>query len=61
MTGPVNCGGPSGGRGMSKGLLGFVVMGRVLGNAGSRDAMAFKHWLLSCGASRVVGVGVVGF
>jgi len=61
MMGPVSCGGPLGGWGMLKGLLGFVIMGQVLGNAGCRDAMSFKHLLLSCGASSVVGIGVVGF
>jgi len=60
MPGPVDCEGPSGGRGMSKGLLRFVVTGPVLGNAGSGNVM-FRHSLLSCGASSVIGVGVIGF
>jgi len=60
MTGPVSCGSPSGGRGMSKGLLGWVVVDRVLGNSGSRDSVAFRYLLLSCRAGGVVGFGFDG-
>jgi len=52
---PANCLGSSGGRGMSKGLLGWVVVGRVLGKAVSRDAVVFKY----CSRGVVVGVVVV--
>ncbi len=55
---PVNCGGPSGGRGISKGLLGCVSVGRVLGKAGSRGAMTFEFLRLSGRACSVFGVVV---
>jgi len=43
-----------------EGLLGWVIMGRVLGKAGSRDSVASKYLRLSCGDCSVIGVDVVG-
>jgi len=45
--------GPSGSQGKLKGLLGWVIVGLVLWNTGSRHAVTLK--------SSVVGIGVVGF